>query len=82
MAKVDIHETTKAARDMQEQYFRTTDRLPGEMWYWAALVSIITSAMLFLSGKRDWGLFVGQWPPAFLLFGIFHKLLRPGRSQF
>jgi hypothetical protein len=65
--------------DVQEQYFRLTDQVPEEIWYWAALGSIITSAILFTSDKRDWSLFVGQWPPTFLLFGIFHKLLKPSR---
>ena len=67
------------AQEAQEQYFRVTDQVPEEVWYWAALGSIIVSASLFLMGKRDWSIFVGQWPPSFLLFGLFHKLLRPSR---
>jgi hypothetical protein len=66
-------------QDAQEQYFRVTDQVPDEVWYWSALGSIIVSAGLFLAGKRDWSLFVGQWPPTFLLLGLFHKLLRPSR---
>ncbi|GCE13414.1 hypothetical protein [Tengunoibacter tsumagoiensis] len=64
--------------DVQDQYFRVTDQVPEEVWYWAALGSIIASAILFVSGKRDWSIFVGQWPPTFLLFGLFHKLLHIG----
>jgi hypothetical protein len=75
--------TSSSARDTaqgaQDQYFRITDQVPGELWYWAALASIITSATLFIIGKKDWSIFVGQWPPTFLLFGLFHKLLRPSR---
>lgn len=67
------------AQDAQQQYFRVTDQVPEEVWYWAALGSIIVSASLFLIGKRDWSNFVGQWPPTFLLFGLFHKVLRPSR---
>jgi hypothetical protein len=33
-------------------------------------------------GRRDWSIFVGQWPPTFLLFGLFHKVLRPSALQF
>ncbi|HLG78730.1 MAG TPA: hypothetical protein VKX46_20120 [Ktedonobacteraceae bacterium] len=77
MAKVaDITRSTSSA---QGQYFRVTDQVPEEVWYWAALSSIIVSAALFLFNKRDWSIFVGQWPPTFLLFGLFHKLLRPSR---
>ena len=64
-------------QDTKKQYFRVTNRVPEEVWYWAALGSIIASASLFLMGKRDWSVFVGQWPPTFLLFGLFHKILRP-----
>ncbi len=62
-------------KDMQEKYFQTTDQVPPEVWYWAALGSIIAAAVLFLMGKRDWSIFVGQWPPAFMLLAVFHKLV-------
>lgn len=70
---------TSNAQDVQDQYFRVTDQVPEEAWYWAALVSVLASAVLFVANKRDWSIFVGQWPPTFLLFGLFHKLLRPSR---
>ncbi len=77
MADIKINSDTPA--NVQQQYFRVTDQVPEEVWYWAALGSIIASATLFLTGKRDWSIFVGQWPPTFLLFGLFHKLLKPSR---
>jgi hypothetical protein len=73
MATVDT--ATRTAQDVQDQYFRVTDQVPGAVWYWGAVASIIISATLLLMGKRDWSIFVGQWPPTFLLFGLFHKLL-------
>jgi len=78
MAKVDI--PFKSAENVQEQYFNITDKVPQEVWYWAALTSIVTSAVLFIVGKREWSIFVGQWPPTFMLFGLFHKILKPSRS--
>ncbi len=75
-----VDNATGNARQAQDQYFRVTDQIPEEAWYWAALGSIIASAVLFGLNKRDWSLFVGQWPPTFLLFGVFHKLLSPSRS--
>ncbi len=30
--------------------------------------------MLKLMEKDHWALFVGQWPPTFLLFGLYHRL--------
>ncbi|MHB8600111.1 MAG: hypothetical protein ACYDER_25275 [Ktedonobacteraceae bacterium] len=77
MAAVDT--AKNATSGAQDQYFRVTDQVPEEVWYWAALGSIIVSASLFLMGKRDWSNFVGQWPPTFLLFGLFHKVLRPSK---
>jgi hypothetical protein len=74
-----VDTATNTAQDAQEQYFRLTDQVPAPIWYWAALGSILLSATLFLMNKRDWSLFVGQWPPTFMLFGLFHKLVQPSR---
>jgi hypothetical protein len=63
--------------EAQQTFFRVTDNVPEEAWYWAALASIGISAMLKFSGKDGWAIFVGQWPPTFLLFGIYHRLIRP-----
>ena len=52
--RVDTAKDT--TQEAQEQYFRVTDQVPEEVWYWAALGSIIVSASLFLMGKRDWSI--------------------------
>jgi hypothetical protein len=62
----------------QGSFFRATDQIPEAAWYWAAVVSILISATLKLSKKDDWAIFVGQWPPTFLLFGLYHRLVQPG----
>jgi hypothetical protein len=71
----DVSDTATAT---QETYFRVTDSISEETWYWLALGSIGVSALLKLMDKDHWSLFVGQWPPTFLLFGLYHRLLRPG----
>ena len=68
----------QSGKSPQQEYFRVTDSVPEQTWYWLAVGSIIVSAVLKLSNKDNWALFVGQWPPTFLLFGIFHRILRPG----
>ena len=68
-------DTTQQA---QQEYFRVTDNVPEPTWYWLAVGSIVVSAVLKLMEKDHWALFVGQWPPTFLLFGLYHRLLRPG----
>ena len=65
------------AEEAQQTFFRATDNIPEETWYWLALSSIGVSALLKLFGKDHWALFVGQWPPTFLLFGLYHRLVRP-----
>jgi hypothetical protein len=67
------------AGEVQQQFFRVTDGIPEEAWYWLALGSIGVSAFLKFSGKDHWSLFVGQWPPTFLLFGVYHRLIKPSR---
>lgn len=75
MMAMKTDSTATRAHDTQEQYFRVTDQISGTVWYWSAVTSILASALLFLTGKRDWSMFVGQWPPTFLLFGLYHKLI-------
>ena len=72
-------DATRQAEDAQESYFSFTDQIPEEAWYWAAIGSIALSAALKLAGKDNWSIFVGQWPPTFLILAVFHKVLRPSR---
>lgn len=62
----------------QTQFFRVTDDVPEEAWYWAAVGSILLSAGFKLAKKDHMALFIGQWPPTFIAFALYHKLLRPG----
>lgn len=61
----------------QRSFFRITDNIPEETWYWLALGSIGLSAGLRLTGRAHWSLFVGQWPPTFILFALYHRLIHP-----
>jgi hypothetical protein len=74
-----VAKTNEPAAEAQQTFFRITDDIPEEAWYWAALGSIGISAMLKLADKDDWAIFVGQWPPTFLLFGLYHRLVHPSR---
>ncbi len=69
-------ETKDQAVEAQQTFFRITDNIPEEAWYWAALGSIGISAMLKLADKDDWAIFVGQWPPTFLILGVYNKLVK------
>jgi hypothetical protein len=53
------------------------EEVPTQAYLGAALGSIALSALLRIFGKKDAALFVGQWPPTFILFALAYKLLRP-----
>lgn len=50
---------------------------PTRAYLGAAVGSIVLSALLRVFGKKEAALFVGQWPPMFILFALAYKLLRP-----
>jgi len=79
MANDATDEARGGAAGAQEGYFAFTDQIPEEVWYWAAMGAIGISAILKLMKKDNWALFVGQWPPTFLILAVFHKVLRPSK---
>jgi hypothetical protein len=46
------------------------------VWLWAAFGAIGVSMLFHGTGKREDGLFVGQWVAPFLLFGVYNKLVK------
>jgi lipid-A-disaccharide synthase-like uncharacterized protein len=68
-----------AVKSVEKQFFSATNKIPEDTWYLATLGSIIASMVLYFTRKRETSLFVGQWAPTFLLFGLFHKILKPSR---
>ena len=66
------HSEGTVARTIEQQ----TAKLPSDVFLWAALGSIGTSAMLRLMGKKNASLFVGDWVAPFLLFGVYNKIVK------
>lgn len=62
----------KVARTIEQQ----TAKLPSDTFLWLAVGAMGTSAALQMSGNRHLSLFFGQWAPAFLLFGVYNKLVK------
>jgi hypothetical protein len=62
----------RVAKAIEEQ----TSRLPSDTFLWAALGAMASSAALQMAGNKHASLFVGQWAPAFLLFGLYNKLVK------
>jgi hypothetical protein len=58
-----------------------TAKLPSSSYLGFAIGSMAISATLKLMGKDDWALFVGQWAPAFLIIGVYNKLVKQQGSD-
>ncbi len=74
MDEAQKHSEGRIARMIEDQ----TARLPSDVWLWAAMGAIGVSLILHATGKREDGLFMGQWAAPFLLFGIYNKLVKIG----
>jgi hypothetical protein len=66
------HAEGQVARAIEEQ----TAKLPSDAFLWMAVGSMVTSAALQMMGNRHVSLFVGQWAPTFLIFGLYNKLVK------
>ncbi len=66
------HREGVVARTIEQQ----TAKLPSDMFLWAALGSIVASAMMEMRGKRDTANFIGHWAPTFLTLGLYNKLVK------
>lgn len=55
--------------------------MPTQVYLGVALGSIGLSALLRLFGKKDAAVFVGEWPPTFILFALAYKILQPSNEN-
>ena len=72
MSQSQQHAEGTVARTIEQQ----TAKLPSDVFLWAALGSIGTSAVLRIMGKKNASLFVGDWVAPFLLFGVYNKIVK------
>jgi len=56
------------------------EKIPTNMYFFAAAGSILISLLLMLSGKQRAAIFVGQWPPTMIALALMNKLLRPSQE--
>ena len=71
------HTEGTVARTIEQQ----TAKLPSDVFLWAAIGSIGTSAVLRLMGKKSASLFVGDWVAPFMLFGVYNKIVKTQGSD-
>ncbi len=67
-----IYPEGKVATAIEQQ----TAKLPSDLFLWAAGASIVGSLALKVLKRDNASLFVGQWVPAFLLLGIYNKIVK------
>ena len=60
------------AKAIEEQ----TAKLPSDFFLWTAVGCMTASLTLKLFKQDHMSLFVGQWVPSFLLFGIYNKIVK------
>ncbi|MBF6609108.1 MAG: hypothetical protein ITG00_10285 [Flavobacterium sp.] len=72
MAIKNDHSEGPVAKAIEQQ----TAKLPSDIFLWAALASMATSATLKIMGKDKTALFIGQWAPSFLLLGVYNKIVK------
>src|SRR6185503_19844236 len=71
------HTEGTVARSIEQQ----TAKIPSDVFLWAALGSIGTSAILRLMGKKNARLFIGDWVAPFMLFGVYNKIVKTQGSD-
>ena len=73
LARTDYeHREGRVAKTIEEQ----TAKLPSDAFLWMAVGSMAVSATLQIMGNRNVSLFVGQWAPTLLIFGLYNKLVK------
>ncbi|MBI4498828.1 MAG: hypothetical protein HY689_13125 [Chloroflexi bacterium] len=71
----------RQAMEQGRQAMQQLEEVPTNVYFWAMAASVLTSAWLFLMGRRWESVFVGLWAPTLISFGMFNKLLRPSREM-
>ena len=67
--------------DMASLIEHQTAKIPSHWFLAAAVGAMGMSLALELSGRHRSSRFVGQWPAAFLLFGVYNKLVKVAGSD-
>ena len=60
---------------------KLTASLPSTTWLAAAGASLVGSITLRAMGRNNLSLFVGQWVPTFLIFGLYNKVVKVAGSE-
>jgi len=80
---LSVPESNEATRSFGEREDRVTSvietqtaKIPSSGYLAAAIGAMGASGLFKILGKDDWALFVGQWAPAFLIMGVYNKMVK------
>jgi hypothetical protein len=73
-------EVQNQAQDRAIDAVKRTEDIPSSIYFGAVIGSIVLSAILFMTGRRNIGIFVGLWPPTILNMALFAKQLHPSQD--
>jgi len=77
--KAAEHQEGPVARSIEDQ----TAKVPSDVFLWAAMGAMGASLTMQAFGRKHSSLFVGQWVPVFLMFGLYNKIVKvAGSDQF
>lgn len=62
----------RIARTIEEQ----TSKLPSDVFLWTAIGAMAVSLGFKLWRRDETSMFIGQWAPSLLLFGVYNKLVK------
>ncbi len=71
------HREGRVARAIEKR----TAKLPSDTFLWAAVGTMVGSALMQATGRRHLSLFVGQWAPTLLIMGLYNKLVKVAGSH-
>ncbi|TCJ12440.1 hypothetical protein EPD60_14280 [Flaviaesturariibacter flavus] len=55
---------------------KQTAKIPSDVYLWTAVACMGVSLALQIARKQKFSLFIGQWPAAFLIMGLYNKLVK------
>lgn len=58
-----------------------TAKIPSGFFLTAAVGSMAVSAILKASGKEEWSQFIAHWAPAFLILGLYNKMVKQNGTE-
>jgi hypothetical protein len=73
-ARADV--TARSEGQIAKTIENQTSRLPSDAFLWMAVGAMTASATLQMMGNKHVSLFIGQWAPTFLIFGLYNKLVK------